>query len=104
MFHVRVVHLSELVLLALGDEVSVPIVARFLLEDCSEFLLCFFNVVKGRLLVHAMLTNASISRQYDVKLAVRVKEHLHLVEDVVTIGTIPEVHLGRVCVPGLSCL
>ena len=46
-----------------------------------------------------MLSNKTVPGQHDVKLAVRIVNHLDLVEDKVTERTIRKIYLSHVCVP-----
>ena len=54
--------------------------------------------------MYAVLANATVPGHHDVKLAVRVKQHLHLVENVIAIRAIREVDLCHVDVPGALAL
>ena len=77
----------------------IPFIARLLFEDGSEFFLGLLDVGEGRALVHSIFPYATIARQNDVKLSVRVKDHLHFVEDIVPIGAILQINLRHVGVP-----
>ena len=105
MLDIGVVDLSELVLFALRDELgSIPLIARLLLEDCTELLLSLLNIVEWRPLMHTILTNAAITSQYNVKLSVGVKDDLHLVINIIAIWTILQVNFGHIRVPRLARL
>jgi hypothetical protein len=98
--NVRVVDLNRLVLLlSRGKDRGFPLVARLLLVDRSELLLGLFNVVEGSPLVHAVFADSSVSGNHDVQFAVRVEDHLNLVEDKIPVRAILQIHLGHIGVP-----
>ena len=49
--------------------------------------------------MHSVLSDATIARQNDVKSSVRVKDHLHFVENIVTPGAILQIDLRHVGIP-----
>ena len=49
--------------------------------------------------MHSELSDAAVARQNDVKSSVRVKDHLHFVENIVTPGAILQIDLRHVGIP-----
>lgn len=99
--YVLVVDLNKDVFLLVFLEISqggLPLVAGLLLENCVEFLLRFFEVRERSALMHAFFTNAAVPCEHNVKVSVRVVDHLHFVENVVAVVTVLQVDLDHVCV------
>jgi len=77
------------------------VIPRLRLEDLAELLLGFLDVVERSSLVHPCLTNPAPSRKHHVEVSYRVVEQLHLVEDIISVDTVPEVNLREVGIPRL---
>jgi hypothetical protein len=101
MFYVRVANFHELVLLGSFHEYSmVPLISRLLFENGMKFFLGVFYLDKWGALIHTFFPNPAVPCEHDVKLAVGVVDHLHLVEGVVAVEPILEIHLSHVRIVG----
>ena len=96
--------LREIILLLhsfkLGEVCKV--VASLLLENGAELLLGGLNFGERGALVLAPGADSSPACEHDVEVSHRVMHHLELVEVVLSVDTVLEVHFGQVGVPRLG--
>ena len=98
-FDLGIVDINQTILFILLNKVSVgtfPLICWFLFENGFELFLSFFRSVEWSTLVHALLTDSTVPCQHNIQVSVGVVNHLHLVECVITIVSILEVHFRHI--------